>query len=123
MLDRAVFFFALFEIAQHSMKGRGRRKGGARQKALVAARAAAARADGHRSSLAEVLISLWCWGSISPQMVQKLAAAARRDMVQARKDTMDCVMDQVWLYVPDELVGSVCIDESTSGLSQVDKLS
>ena len=90
------------------MLNRGR--GGARQRALRAAL-------GHdepnppiqlhdlTSALAEELIQLWCWGGISPQLLQKLSAAAKKDMMKVRAHIKDDILSQVGSYLPEEMAG------------------
>eukprot|EP00959_Pyramimonas_sp_CCMP1952_P454316 9469707-Pyramimonas_sp.AAC.1 len=84
----------------------GARKGkGARQQALAAA-FAFQHAGGTPSCLAQELMSLWCWGAMSPQTLQKLASAAQRDMHSVQQQTLECVRLQVQDYIPEDLRGS-----------------
>ena len=103
------------------MKGRGRGRkggGGARQRALAAASAP----SGAPSHLVEELVQLWCWGGMSPQTVQKLAAGARKDVLTVQQQTVDFVLDQVRDYVPPELLQSILAHNATCGLAQLDKV-
>ena len=67
-------------------------------------------------------MQLWCWGSMSPQTVQKLAAGARRDVLTVQQQTIDFVLDLVRDYVPPEFVQSIVVKNDVCGLVQLDKL-
>ena len=63
------------------------RKGGVRQRARRAADAK--KATQEPSSLTELLLTLWCWGNMSPQTIQKIAARFKHDIELAQQDRLN----------------------------------
>ena len=60
---------------------------------------------------------------MSPQIVQKLAAAAQRDLLKVQEQTKEFIMFQVRDYIPTEIVDSIQVTDSACGLASVKKLS
>eukprot|EP00959_Pyramimonas_sp_CCMP1952_P072817 1521835-Pyramimonas_sp.AAC.1 len=59
---------------------------------------------------------------MSPQVVQKLAAAAQRDVLNAQRQTFENIMQKVELYVPADFRDSIRVDADACGLPQLEKL-
>ena len=64
-----------------------RKRGGIGQRHANAADAELA--SQQESKLVVLLLGLWCWGRISPQLLQQIAAAASEDVKNAKKNQLD----------------------------------
>ena len=63
--------------------------GGVRQKQAQRMAAAAAVAPPQISALANFLINMWCWGNLSPQLVQQIAMHAKNDIEYVKRTNKD----------------------------------